>query len=72
MGIDRTIRTGGKTITQITAIVDKYVSEHPETWHRPATLEAYDALKSACPSLQEYFESGPYVGKSIREPGPPK
>lgn len=43
----------GKTIFQITAIVDKYVNSHPETWNRPASAEADDALEGVCPSLHE-------------------
>lgn len=40
-----------KTITQILAIVDKYVTEHPATWDRPAATEADEALWGACPDL---------------------
>ena len=42
----------GKTITQITAVVDKYVEGHPEGWDRPAANEADSALQSLCPSLR--------------------
>jgi hypothetical protein len=45
--------TEGKTITQITAIVDKYVQQHPETWDQPAATEADDALREVCPGLQQ-------------------
>jgi hypothetical protein len=41
----------GKTITQIAAIVDKYMQGHPEAWDRPAALEADAALQSVCPAL---------------------
>jgi hypothetical protein len=46
----------GKTITQITAIIDKYVQGHPETWERPAALEADAALKDACPALRQVVD----------------
>jgi hypothetical protein len=42
----------GKTITQILAIVDKYVQGHPETWNQPAAAEADDALQDSCPDLR--------------------
>jgi hypothetical protein len=34
---------------QVTAIVSKYVTDHPETWHLPLSVEAYNALNVACP-----------------------
>ena len=34
---------------QITAIIAKYIQEHPEGWHLPASVEAYNALNGACP-----------------------
>ncbi|MFZ0694312.1 MAG: hypothetical protein WAN51_09205 [Alphaproteobacteria bacterium] len=46
----------GKTITQITAIVDKYVQGHPETWDRPASLEADAALGDVCPDLRQVMD----------------
>jgi hypothetical protein len=46
----------GKTDTQITAIVDKYIADHPETWNRPAALEADDALQSICPDLKRTMD----------------
>jgi hypothetical protein len=45
--------TDGKTITQITAIVDKYVQGHPENWDRPAALEADAAIEEVCPVLRQ-------------------
>lgn len=48
--------TEGKTITQITAIVDKYVQGHPETWDRPAALEADAALGDVCPALRQVMD----------------
>ena len=39
----------GKTITQVVAIVDKYVANHPENWHLAATGEADTAIdESIC------------------------
>jgi hypothetical protein len=38
----------GKTSTQITAIVDKYVASHPEGWDKPASAAADDALDDIC------------------------
>jgi len=35
-------------INQVTAIVSKYVKDHPETWHLPLSVEAYNAFNSAC------------------------
>ena len=34
---------------QVTAIIEKYVRDHPESWHLPLSVEAYNALNSACP-----------------------
>jgi len=34
---------------QIMAIITKYIQEHPETWHLPASVEAFNALNYACP-----------------------
>jgi hypothetical protein len=34
---------------QVTAIVSKYVSDHPQWWHLPLSVEAYNALNDACP-----------------------
>jgi len=45
--------TRDKTSTQITAIVDKYIEGHPETWDHPAATEADDTLENVCPSLHE-------------------
>ena len=59
-GNEKTIRamrdcTEGKTITQITAIVDKYVQGHPETWDQPAALEADTAFKDVCPAYAKWW-----------------
>ena len=37
-----------KTITQITAIVDKYVASHPEDWDKPASVAVDDAFANIC------------------------
>ena len=34
---------------QISAIIAKYVKDHPENWHLPLSVEAYNALNKACP-----------------------
>ena len=34
---------------QVTEIVSKYVTDHPETWHLPLSVEAFNALNDACP-----------------------
>jgi hypothetical protein len=35
-------------INQVTAIVSKYVEDHPETWHLPLSVEGYNAFNNAC------------------------
>jgi hypothetical protein len=34
---------------QVSAIITKYVKDHPETWHHPLSIEAWNALNEACP-----------------------
>lgn len=34
---------------QISAIFSKYVKDHPEQWHLPLSILAYNALNKACP-----------------------
>ena len=41
--------TGEMDAKQVTAIITKYVKDHPETWHNPLSIEAYNALIEACP-----------------------
>jgi hypothetical protein len=36
---------------QLTAIVTKYVKDHPESWHLPLSVEGYFALNAACPGV---------------------
>lgn len=33
---------------QLTAIITKYVKDHPETWHYPLSIEAFNALAGVC------------------------
>jgi hypothetical protein len=40
--------TGEMDSQQISAIITKYVKDHPEKWH-PLSIEAWNALNSACP-----------------------
>jgi hypothetical protein len=35
---------------QVSAIITKYVKEHPEGWHLPASGEAFNALSHVCPN----------------------
>jgi hypothetical protein len=41
--------TRGMDSKQLSAIVTKYVKEHPEGWHLALNVEAYNALDAACP-----------------------
>ena len=34
---------------QLSAIITKYVKDHPESWHLPLSAEAFNALNAACP-----------------------
>lgn len=34
---------------QVSAIITKYVKEHPEHWHLSLSVEAINALNNACP-----------------------
>jgi len=36
---------------QLTAIIEQYVQNHPEGWHEPTSVEAYNALVNACRQL---------------------
>lgn len=36
------------TNKQVVAILDKYLSEHPESWHKYMHLLAWNALKEPC------------------------
>ncbi len=45
--------TDGMQAKQIAAIVDKYVKEHPESWHHPLAASALSALADVCPDLKK-------------------
>jgi hypothetical protein len=34
---------------QISAIITKYLNDHPESWHLPLSVDAFNALSAACP-----------------------
>lgn len=34
---------------QVSAIITKYVKDHPESWHLPLSIQAFNALNIACP-----------------------
>ncbi len=38
----------GMSNTQLGAIIEKFITEHPENWHRPLNTEAWNALMGAC------------------------
>lgn len=40
--------TVGMTDAQIAAMVSKYLTDHPETWHQQAHIAVYAALKAPC------------------------
>jgi hypothetical protein len=41
--------TQGMDNKQLSAIITKYVKEHPEVWHVSLSVEAYNALNAVCP-----------------------
>jgi hypothetical protein len=41
--------TKGKDNFQITAIVDKFLSENPQRWPEPMNVLVYDSLVNICP-----------------------
>lgn len=41
---------------QIIAILEKYLTEHPEKWHRDMPTIAFIAFKEACPEAKKYFD----------------
>lgn len=45
--------TNGMSAKQLAAILDKYLSEHPEGWHEPLAVHSFDALLGVCPSLRK-------------------
>jgi Rap1a immunity proteins len=36
---------------QVSAIITKYMKDHPEKWHLPASVEAFKALNDVCPGI---------------------
>lgn len=42
----------GMTHTQVTAILMKYINQHPERWHEQVHTTMYSALLDACPKPQ--------------------
>ena len=40
----------GKQVSQLMAIIEKYIKERREYWHADAHFEAYNALSRACPA----------------------
>jgi hypothetical protein len=38
---------------QIAAIIDKYVKDHPESWHEPLAVHSFNALLDVCPDLKK-------------------
>jgi Ssp1 endopeptidase immunity protein Rap1a len=41
--------TKGMDNKQVSAIITKYVKDHPEAWHQPLSIEAFNALNTvAC------------------------
>ncbi len=41
---------GGMTVAQITAIVQKYLDQHPEDWQEPMNDITYEAITTSCPT----------------------
>jgi len=41
---------------QISAIITKYVKDHPESWHLPLSVEAFNALNAACPGRMRVID----------------
>ncbi len=40
----------GKQVSQLMAIIEKYMKSHPEYWKSDAHFVAYNALSRACPA----------------------
>lgn len=41
---------------QVSAIITKYVKDHPEAWHLPLSIEGFNALNTACPGSLRIIE----------------
>jgi len=39
----------GMTTKQVAAIITKHVKDHPESWHMPANVVAWQAMRNVCP-----------------------
>jgi hypothetical protein len=39
----------GMSAEQVAAIITKHVTDHPETWHSPANVVAWQAMRNVCP-----------------------
>ena len=37
---------------QVEAIIEKYIKDHPEIWHLALNLEAWNAIRTACPNVR--------------------
>lgn len=46
----------GMNNDQLQAIVDKYLNAHPEIWHYPMQVHAYNAIIDICPQLKQASE----------------
>lgn len=40
----------GMSDTQISAIIEKHLRDHPEEWHSQLNVAAFNALNTACPA----------------------
>ena len=38
----------GMSDTQVAAIIQEFLKDHPEKWHERLSMEAYNALNTAC------------------------
>lgn len=38
---------------QIASIIDKYIKEHPESWHHILAASSFSALVDVCPDLKK-------------------
>jgi hypothetical protein len=43
--------TRGMDNKQLSAVVTKYVKDHPESWQPPLSVESYNALNATCPGV---------------------
>jgi hypothetical protein len=45
--------TSGMKSKQVAAILDKYVKDHPESWHQTLAAHSFAAIVEACPDLKK-------------------